>query len=292
MTSDVNKRISVTSDEQEQPGPVATRSSPEFDRVRTQARAWEAATGRLLDQVELAPGARCLDCACGPGETMRLMAQRVGPAGEVIGIDVDAEFGLRAVEMLHGAGHRQCSVAVVDLTADDEIPGAPFDLVYARLLLTRLIDPVDVIRRLWEAVANGGHLVIQDYDTRTIDVVPPLEAIAELQRLLRTTVRAGDGRLRLGHQLPLMLAEAGIGAPDGTDVAGLLTPLAQLGPQLTDIYRGVLPVAVSLGISTQARADRWLSQLDRDIAEHPNHAALWPLLIGVWKGKTPAVNRD
>ena len=39
----------------------------EYERLRTQARVWEQATGRLLDHVELARGARCLDAGCGSG---------------------------------------------------------------------------------------------------------------------------------------------------------------------------------------------------------------------------------
>ena len=37
----------------------------EYERLRAQARAWETATGRLLDQVGLGPGASCLDAGCG-----------------------------------------------------------------------------------------------------------------------------------------------------------------------------------------------------------------------------------
>ena len=53
-------------------------SPGEYDRLRTQARVWEDATGKLLDRVGLGPGASCLDAGCGPGETMRLMATREG----------------------------------------------------------------------------------------------------------------------------------------------------------------------------------------------------------------------
>src|SRR5690348_18444186 len=64
-------------------GRYALGHSPsEHERLRAQARIWEAATGRLLDQIGLAPGASCLDAGCGPGETMRLMAQRTGPRSE------------------------------------------------------------------------------------------------------------------------------------------------------------------------------------------------------------------
>jgi protein-L-isoaspartate O-methyltransferase len=69
---------------------------------------------------------------------MRLIAERVGPSGHVMGIDVDAPLGDQALAMLRAAGHDHCDFACVDLTAEDVIPGAPFDLVYARLLLYHL----------------------------------------------------------------------------------------------------------------------------------------------------------
>ena len=55
-------------------------------------------------------------------------------------------------------------------------PGAPFDLVYARLLLFHLPQRVAVLRRLWEAVAPGGHLLVQDYDLRGVSALPALAA--------------------------------------------------------------------------------------------------------------------
>ena len=218
---------------------------------------------------------------------MRLMAQRVGPAGEVIGIDVDPAVGERAIEMLHAAGHRQCTFAVVDLATDDAIPGAPFDLVFARLVLMHVAEPVSVVRRLWAAVARGGHLIIQDYDARTIAVAPPLEAVVEFRRVFIETITAAGRRADIGHQLPLLLARAGIGAPDGTDVAGRLEPLSNLGPQFADAYRAILPAADSLRITTGERGRRDLNVLAGAVARHPDHVALSPLLIGVWKQKVP-----
>ena len=218
---------------------------------------------------------------------MRLMAQRVGPAGEVTGIDVDPAVGERAIEMLHAAGHRQCTFAVVDLATDDAIPGAPFDLVFARLVLMHVAEPVSVVRRLWAAVARGGHLIIQEYDARTIAVAPPLEAVVEFRRVFIETITAAGRQADIGHQLPLLLTQAGVGTPDGTDVAGRLESLANLGPQFADAYRAILPAADSLGITTRERGRRDLNVLAGDVARHPDHVALSPLLIGVWKQKVP-----
>ena len=50
---------------------VLGRTAHEYERLRAQARAWSRATSSLLDDIGLAPGARCLDAGCGPGETMR-----------------------------------------------------------------------------------------------------------------------------------------------------------------------------------------------------------------------------
>src|SRR4051812_37286212 len=112
------------------PDPYALARTPaEYERLRAQARAWEPAMARLLDALALGPGARCLDAGCGPGETMRLLAERVGPSGRVTGIDIDGPLGEQALEMLRGEGHDHCDFACVDLTAGDAIPGAPFDLV-------------------------------------------------------------------------------------------------------------------------------------------------------------------
>src|SRR3954463_10062636 len=167
------------------PDPYALARAPEeYERLRAQARVWEPATARMLDRLGLGPGARCLDAGCGPGESMRLMAQRVGPAGRVTGIDVDVPLGEQALAMLGAAGHAQCDFARVDLTAGDAIPGAPFDLVYARLLLFHLPERVVVLRRLWDAVAPGGHLLVQDYDVRASGVLPEPDSIQEWKRVV------------------------------------------------------------------------------------------------------------
>jgi ubiquinone/menaquinone biosynthesis C-methylase UbiE len=259
------------------------RSPEEYERLRAQARVWEAATGRLLDRVGLAPGARCLDAGCGPGETMRLMAQRVGPFGEVLGIDIDADLGQSARAMLHGAGHRHCRFRAHDVTADAPIPGAPFDLVFARLLLFHLPQRVEVLARLWDAVAPGGRLVVQDYDLRALGVLEPLASVEEGVRVVIGAFEAAGCDVRAGMRLPQLFARAGIGAPDGTDVAGRLEPLVTGRPVLEQTFRSVLPAALAHGVTTKAHATALLAQLDDDAILHADRSMLWPLLVSAWK---------
>ena len=101
------------------------------------------------------------------------MAQRVGPAGRVTGIDVDAPLGAQALTMLHDAGHRQCWFAPHDITADEPLPGGSFDLVYARLLLFHLPERVAALRRLWDARPAGGHLGSSRTTTCAVSLLSP-----------------------------------------------------------------------------------------------------------------------
>lgn len=277
--------------EREQAGYALARAPEEYERLRAQSRVWETATTRVLDEVGLAAGERCLDAGCGPGETMRLMAERVGPSGSVTGVDVDATLGEAAIAMLRDHGHRQCQFAAVDVTADAALPGGQFDLVYARLLLYHLPERVAVLGRLWDAVAPGGHLVVQDYDVRSTDVEPALETVEEFKRVVTAAFSAAGCDIHVGSRLPELFAQAGIGTPDGTDVAGRLQRLAEAKTLFTGVYGGLLSTAIAHGVTSRQRADRWSSEFARDVERFPDRPALWPLLIGAWKRK-PGVTPD
>lgn len=263
------------------------RTPQEYERLRAQSRAWEPTTARLLDQLPLLPGSRCLDAGCGPGETMRLMAEGVGPSGYVLGVDVDARLGAWAALELQQAGHCQCDFRCMDLTRGESIPGEPFDLVYARLLLYHLPERIAVLRRLWDSVAPGGHLLVQDYDVRTVSVLPALETVEQFGRVIVDAFLAAGCDVHVGARLPELFARAGIGTPDGTDVAGRIEPLAQAQGFLRSVYQSVAPGAISRGILTQERAVAWCSELTRDAERFPERPLLWPLLIGAWKRKLP-----
>jgi SAM-dependent methyltransferase len=272
------------------PGTYALERTPqEYERLRVQASLWEAATARILDQITLPAGASCLDAGCGPGETMRMLAQRVGLAGRVLGIDADSSIGDLAVQMLHGRGHAQCSFHAHDLTADQPVPGGPFDLVYTRLLLIHLPDRAAVLTRLWDAVAPGGYLVVQDYDARAFSLLPELPSFTELTRVIVDTFHATGADIAVGTRLPQLFVQAGAGIPDGTDVTGRVAALGTGGRAYTEnVYRSLLPAALAHGITTEEEAGALLRELGRDAARFADSQVQLPLMVGAWKRKEPA----
>lgn len=140
------------------------RTSAEYQRLRTQAVAWEPSTIRALESIGLSEGMNCLDAGSGPGEVMRLLGKRVGPTGHVTGVDVDATIGEESLNMLKATVGNQFSFQVLDLETATDFPKALYDLVYARLTIIHMKDPVVALRRLWHVVKPGGFLLIQDYE--------------------------------------------------------------------------------------------------------------------------------
>jgi arsenite methyltransferase len=69
------------------------------EKYRRHASGYDASARRTMDirrravaWLELAPGERVLDVACGTGLSFELLAQGVGPAGRVVGVEVSPEM--------------------------------------------------------------------------------------------------------------------------------------------------------------------------------------------------------
>ena len=68
-------------------------SSPaERDRLRRQSGELREHSALLLDRVGVAEGWRTIDLGCGPSGILDLLADRIGPAGQVVGLDFEPAF--------------------------------------------------------------------------------------------------------------------------------------------------------------------------------------------------------
>lgn len=63
------------------------------ERLKLLSQVLRPTTSRLLQHnVNLSEGIKCLDVGCGGGFVTALMANIVGPEGEVVGVDADEEI--------------------------------------------------------------------------------------------------------------------------------------------------------------------------------------------------------
>ena len=77
--------------------------------------------------------------------------------------------------------------------------------------------------------------------------------------------------------------EAGIGPPDGTDVAGFLHPSRIGAKMIAAAYRSVLPLALKHGVTTEERSGWFFEEIQK--SESTNYYMLSPLLVSAWRQK-------
>jgi len=247
----------------------------EYQRLRAQALLWQRASEDLLDRIGLKPGMRCLDVGSGSGAVMRLMADRVGPEGSVTGIEIDGALGRQALADLRAQGGARFELIEADVRALDEVPGAPFDLTYCRLLLMHMPDPVAILEKMMLWTKPGGFVAAQEFDFEAIAVEPLCPAMAEFNRLFEGVFRGHGRNLRAGRQLPAQFEAAGLGLPDGTNAEVKYLPLKDIGPLLIGVYQGLFAAAVELGIADRVRAEAFKADMNEAAADgrllpHPN----------------------
>jgi ubiquinone/menaquinone biosynthesis C-methylase UbiE len=260
-------------------------TAAEYERLRRQGQTFGPVTRRLFQAIGLQPGWTCLDLGCGPGETMRLMGEFVGPSGEVTGLDRDATAGREAVERLQATGTSRYRFIEANIEGTDAIGGELFDLTFARLALLFSRDPVAVLRKMYSWTKPGGYVAVQDLHVGTINLYPKLEACSELLRVIRETCERFGQDMEFAFKLPVYFVEAGIGAPDGTDVNLPMTSFEPFIAHHQALCRSLLPKAIALGITTEARMHSVFRDIEQAAVDGQQYSALWPAMIGVWKRK-------
>ena len=263
---------------------VMGRTSEEYRRVHRQALIWEKAARAILDETGLREGMSCLDVGCGSGDVMRLMGERVGRNGRVTGVDIDEGIGRDGLRVLRTSGDCKFEFIPGDVEKSDKISEEMYDLTYARFFLLHMKDPVSVLRKLYEWTRPGGYLVVQDYDLSTIEVYPPIDFLEEGLEVFSDLMEKGGKDIRIGQKLPHHFITAGIGPADNIRLDGVITTLSEAMWWVRGSYQSFLPMALKLGLTTEARSKEILQRLD-DLPDKESRFLTWPLCVGAWKRK-------
>lgn len=115
----------------------------------------------LVDRVEVKPGQRVLDVACGTGAVARQAAERVGPSGEVVGVDVAEPMLAVAREITAGTlpPIRWERAEAADLP----FPDASFDAVVCSEGLQFFPDRASALVEMHRVVRPGGRAILSTW---------------------------------------------------------------------------------------------------------------------------------
>jgi 2-polyprenyl-3-methyl-5-hydroxy-6-metoxy-1,4-benzoquinol methylase len=176
-------------------------------RLNLLAEIMQTTTRRLLSAAGLRAGDRCLDVGCGGGHVTLDMARIVGPGGTAVGIDFDREILELAHHDAREAGLGNAEFAVADAASFD---GGPFDLAYARFLLSHVSEPEQVLSHIATLVRPGGRVVLEDIDVTGCFCHPRDPAYDRCLDLYTQAVASGGGDANLGRRLPVLALDSGL----------------------------------------------------------------------------------
>ncbi|QLQ36601.1 class I SAM-dependent methyltransferase [Micromonospora robiginosa] len=141
---------------------------------------------RLVERVAPRPGERVLDVGCGRGACLFPAAERVGPTGRVLGVDIAEAMVAEAREAARRAGLTTVEARVMDGEHPD-LPARSYDVVTGSYSVIFFPDAPAALARYAGLLADGGRLGFTSpvFTADTFPFLPPVFTELIPRELLR-----------------------------------------------------------------------------------------------------------
>jgi ubiquinone/menaquinone biosynthesis C-methylase UbiE len=245
--------------------PVKARTTATYNAASehfddTPLSFWDRFGRSTVERLHLRPGATVLDVACGSGASALPAAERVGPSGTVVAVDL--------AERLLELGRAKAAARALDQiqfrSGDMEALGFPdghFDAVICVFGIFFVADISRQVRELWRMVRPGGHLAITTWGPRIFEPATTIfwQAIQQVRPDLYRDFNPWD-RITDPVALRQVLRDGGVARAE-------VVPEAAAVPLRTpeDWWTMVLGMGYRATVDQLAPADReWVRQVNLD----------------------------
>lgn len=177
------------------------------ERLRLLARVMRPTTIALFDRIGIEAGMACLDVGCGGGDVTLDLIERVGPAGRVVGWDIDKTKIDLARREADEKGIHNVEYRVVDIAQME--PTAEFDVVYSRFLLSHLKDPAGALAKFERSARPGCLVALEDIDFSGFFCYPDSAVLHRFIELFSESSKRRGGDPNMGLRLPGLLIDLG-----------------------------------------------------------------------------------
>jgi len=223
-----------------------------------------------------------VDLGCGVGMTTQLLAELVGPTGEVVGVDYSAAQVEQARALLPA---EFSNVRFVEASATDTgLRREAFDFVYCRFLLIHLLDPESALREMHGLLKPEGIMAIEDGDLTSAGSEPKskLEEFSNLfgalgpkwgvdytlgRRLFHLVLNAKFSQVEIAFNQPVF--------SKGENKRLLELSVAEAGPSF-----------VSAGLVSHEQLKETVAEMRR-LGDDETVLAVMPRMSQVWARKPP-----
>ena len=249
-----------------------TRDNSELVRLRAIEAVFDPPTQARLQSTGLSQGWQCLEIGPGAGSTMHWLAERVGPDGRVVAVEINPRF-------LDARNRPNIEVHQGDIR-EMAFDRGRFDLIHTRYVLLHLSDYPLVLKKLLQTLKPGGWLVLEEPDFSAARAVHGPEdrcrSVEKVNRAIARMYRILGIDHAMGLKLPGVLKDLGVEnlrvendapvAPGGSGVARMMRMSAD---QLRDKY-------LATGEAMAEDIDNY-----RDFAGNPDTRAVYYSTIAV-----------
>ncbi|MCP9221179.1 methyltransferase domain-containing protein [Erythrobacter sp. LQ02-29] len=196
---------------------------------------------------------RVLDVGCGNGDLSRMIAELVGPDGEVVGIDRSEAALAAARGMTPTAEAAPISYQAVDLSGEFPDLGE-FDAIVGRRVLMYLPDAAATLARLAKLSRRGTLMAFQEHARADLPGGPDeLPVHRQCYDMMWDTVAAEQGDVTLGYRLANLMREAGFAIEQARSEGILFHPWEE--SFLPTLARLMLPRMIERGVVRDGEID-------------------------------------
>ena len=203
------------------------------------------------EALDAQPGDRVLDVGCGPGFFVTELAERVGPSGSVVGVDLSRDM----LAVARKRAERHANVELLESSATPlPFEGGSFDRALSVQVLEYVEDVAAALAELRRVLRPGGRLVVWDVDWSTLSW-----HTADEERMARV-LEAWDRHLR-HRALPRRLAaELRDGGFEDVEMQAHVFTTNELDPETYGGYLVPLIRNFVAGLLTTEEARAWADE--------------------------------
>ena len=253
------------------------------NRLRILHNVYGPGARELLMRAGIRAGMKVVDLGCGTGMVTQLLAELVGPGGEVVGVDYSAAQVEEARTLLPT---ELSNVRFIQASATDTgLQREAFDLVYCRFLLIHLPEPEAALREMRELLKPEGIIACEDGDLTSAGS-EPASKLQEFSNLFGALGPKWGVDYTLGRRLFHMVRAANFSQVEIT----LNQPVFARGENKSLLELSVAeagPSFVKAGLLTNKQLTETLAEMRR-LNDDQTVLALMPRMSQVWARKKAA----